>query len=462
MVDKFRVMISVIGMIALASCGGGPGAEVSGVTCYPKTARNWIASVADQTPTTNDPGGPYRIYLDGSGSMAGYIRGATGSERPLSDLVGMLPDLATIDRDDVGIMRFDEEFIDLTPTEASATMGVASGYGNRDSHIDQVLDRIARDDPQSLSVVLSDLWLVNGNVVTTGPVALSPKLNQIIASGRSIAIYGFEVPYSGRVSDLPSGRRDQQASRRHLFLLVAGPVARLQAFRGAMETASSPSIAGYMSSGAAQYTLFTTDPLQSALGGTQGFAPQRGTPLASGQFLPARTGVRIPQFTLDKSSALLADGAIAGARWEGVADTAMRRGAVWQGPASGSTMVYREVGDSCAANGGDWAEDGTFRGGWSSDGGYAIDPAELATLNSGRYLLVGSLRRNDLTVPNAASQWMRDWSFSANTEAEAITRPVMPTLNLDQFARLLEIELQRAIRARPVSMGGFAVAVEVK
>lgn len=448
-----------IGALALIGCTK---TEEAGAICYPEVSRGWIAAAAEPPSTTSDPGGAYRIYLDGSGSMAGYIRGATGEERPLGDLIGMLPDLPTIDRSDVGIIRFDEEFTDLTPSEATASMGTAAGYGNRDSYIDQVLERIAKDNAQSLSVLVSDLWLVNGNVLTSGPVALSPKFSRIIASGRSIAIYGFEVPYAGRVSDLPSGNRAVNATRRHLFVLVAGPVARLQAFHGAMETASSPSIAAYMANGNVRYTLFTTDPSQTKLGGTQSFTPQRGTPLTKKSFLPARTGVRIPQYSLDKRQALRADGVVPGVRWQGVTAATMRPGAVWQGPASGATTVYREIGNDCAANGGDWADDGSLGAGWLPDGGFLLDPTELATLNSGRYLLVGALRRTDLTVPNPASQWMRDWSFSAASEEEAITRPVMPTLNLAELARLLEIEVQRSIRAKPVVAGGFAVVVEIE
>lgn len=456
-------MISKVGAlssVALALMLWGCGTEDVGLACYPEPARKWMTTAPEPPSLSVDPGGAYTVYLDGSGSMGGYIRGATANERPLADLIGMLPGMRSIDRSAASIVRFDEEFTELSREEANA-MESAAAYGSKDSHIDQVLARIAGADDQSLSVVVSDLWLVNSGVNTSIGVALSEQFADIFASGRSVAIYGFEVPYSGRISDLPSGSRTVTATQRQLFLLVAGPVERLDAFHQAMQSASSTSIGRYMTSGAAKYSLFTTEPVRNP-GGTQSFTLAPRSALTAQQFLTVRNAVRVPQYRLDKSAALTGAASMPGASWAGVPRAAVRTGATMDGTMRGETKIYREVGDGCAANAADWTDDGSLRGGWQADGGFTLEPAELATLTTGRYLLVGSQTWADVSPDNPATQWLRDWSFDATTEAEAISRPVMPTLDLAVFARLLEIELQRAVRARPVKLGGFAVAVEVE
>ncbi|WP_380784839.1 hypothetical protein [Sphingomonas sp. R86521] len=406
--------------------------------------------------------------------MAGFIRGSTADEKPLADLVGFLPNLDSIDRSKVRIVRFDRKMTDLDPASVRR-MQTEAGYlcpaGNRncdaqESHIDQALRNVADGDAKSLSIVVSDLWLANSEVLTTDGVALSKPLADIFASGRSVAVYGFESPYDGRVSDLPSGDTAVKAQRRYLFLVVAGPVDRLQAFHRVMQNAPSSSISNALRSGKAHYSLFTLDPVVSASDGTQAFELQSKSPLTKKAFLAVRTGVRVPQYQLDRGKALRAGGAgkVPGARWQGTPETSILPGAVWEGTSQGSTKLYRQSGDKCLPDGGDWREEGTFPGGWPTDGtaGFSLDPSELATLPPDRYLLVGTVRRTSLRSPNPATQWMRDWSFDASTEQAAVKRQTMPTLNLSETARLLEIALLKSAEAKPMNIGGFAVAVEIE
>lgn len=465
---------SLILLAQLAACGGG-GTVTDGVSCYPQAARPWITTANRQTNLATDPGGPYSIFIDGSASMVGYIRGGTAEERPLVDIIGMLPRLETVDRSNVQVTRFNRTLTRLAEADV-ARMQTEAGYlcpqGNagcdsQESHIDQALARAASGAPNTLSVIVSDLWLANSEVLTTDGVALSGPLSDIFSSGRSIAIYGLESPYQGRISDLPSGNRNVTASRRHLFVVAVGPLARVQAFHEAMKTAPSASIARDLSSGRAKYSLFTREPVLTASENSREFELDRESPFTRSQFLTVRTGVRVQaQFALDKGQALRATdpAAVPTARWRGVSDAAVLPGAVWQGPTEGKTTLYRQVGDRCAPDGADWRAEGELRGGWSNGGlsGFALPAGEMATLPAGRYLLVGSLRRTSLLSPNPGTQWMRDWSFGSVDEAEAIRRPVMPTLNLAETARLLEVALLRSAQANPAEIGGFAVAVEIE
>lgn len=451
-------------LLAVVGCARGGDATADGASCYPSDARRWIATAPE--PTGSDgTDGPYSVYVDGSASMAGYLRGATPDERPLADLIGMLPQLPGIGHGDAELVRFDRRVTVVKP-DALRRLQRPDGYGcasaancdSQESHVDQALARIAASDPRTLSVVVSDLWLTNSEVLTSGGVALSRPLDDILASGRGVAVYGFESPYAGRVYDLPSGSRDASASRRYLFVVAVGPAARLDAFHAAMVRAPSASIARDLSDGRAHYSLFTTEPVRKDAAGTQTFEPAATGPLTRSAFLPVRSGVRVPQFALDRSAALRGGGA--SARWRGVDPDEMRPGAVWEGPSRGSTAVYRSVGSSCAASGGDWRAEGQNADGWTGTG-YSLDPRSLATLPRGTYLLVGTLRRTGLESPNPATRWMREWSFDAPIEKVALSRPVVPTLNLSETARLMENALARAAERRPTDIGGFAVGLKI-
>ncbi|MFK3889756.1 hypothetical protein [Sphingomonas sp. NPDC079357] len=401
--------------------------------------------------------------------MVGYLRGATATQKPLADLVSMLPALPGVVATKTELIRFDRR-INVLAAPDMKRLQTEAGYlcpaadprcDAQESHLDQALARIAGADANGLSVIVSDLWLTNSEVQTTEGVALARPLNDIFASGRGVAVYGFESPYSGRVYDLPSGSTGVTATRRYLFVVAAGPPARLDAFRAAMARAPSASIQNDLASGRAHYALFTTEPVKATADGTQAFELPGGGALARGAFLPVRAGVRIPQFTLDRSAALRAGDAAPGARWQGVAPASIRRGAVWEGESAGSTGLFRMSGQACLADGGDWRADGQFTGGWQGKD-FTLRPGDLATLASGTYLLVGDVRRTSLQSPNSVTQWLRDWSFAPPGEDAAVRRPVMPTLNLAEVARLMENALAQAAESRPIRVGGFAAAVQIK
>jgi hypothetical protein len=453
--------------LLLAACGQNTAVDLTdGASCFPDAARPYLQAVETNATPSRDPGGPYSLYFDGSASMVGYVRGGTLDTRLLPDMVGMLPGLSAIDRTRMSVRRFDRQVRLLDPAGIRAMQGEA-GYlcpartpdcDAQESHLDDALDRIAAESSDTLSVVVSDLWLVNNEVLTSGALKLSAPLNRIFASGRGLAVFGFESPYRGRVNDLPSGRRDVSADRRHLFVVVAGPPARLRAFRTAMERAPSPAVGARFAAGSVQYSLFTIEPPLRAAAGTQAFTLEPKSRLRKSVFLTARQGVKLPQFALDREAE-----AGPGALWPGVDAVDIEPGAIWQGPVRGTARVFRLRDENCAAKGGDWEAEGTLKGGWSPRAGaaFTLDPQALAAFGEGRFLIVGELDRVSLQVPNPDTAWMRAWSFSAAEEGKAITRPVVPTLNLAETARLLELALLEAAEQKPVRLGGFAVAVKV-
>jgi hypothetical protein len=380
----------------------------------------------------------------------------------------MLPRLPGISSTSVELVRFDRRVSVVQPTDLKR-LQTPQGYfcpteratcDAQESHVDQALARAAEAKGDALSVIVSDLWLTNSEVLTTGGVALSRPLTDILASGRGVAVYGFESPYAGRVYDLPSGTTGPSAPRRYLFVMAIGSPARLDAFHAAMLRAPSATIARDVGSSTAHYSLFTTEPVKQAVAGTQAFAIANGGPLIKAAFLTVRQGVRIPQFKLDRAQALRIGNDSGSVAWAGVSATEMRPGAVWKGPTQGVTSVFRMTGSKCLPHAGDWRSEGRNDDGWHGDA-YSLNPSALATLPRGSYLLVGNLRRTGLESPNQATQWMRDWSFDASGERAALKRSTVPTLNLAETARLMENALAQAAEKRPTDIGGFAAAVQI-
>jgi hypothetical protein len=382
----------------------------------------------------------------------------------------MLPELQQVDRGQLKTWRFDRQLTELD-LASRQRMQTEAGYlcpasepncDAQESHIDSVFERVAGEPANALSVIVTDLWLVNNEVLTSSGVAFAKPFGKIFASGRSIAIYGFESPYAGRVSDLPSGRHDVTAAGRQLFVVVAGSAERLQVFHRAMQQAPSSRIANALNNGTARYALFTLQPMLSGSAG-QGLIAAGVSALKKFQFLTPRKGVVVSQFTLDRASALRSAKADPGAQWPGVSADNITAGAVWRGPLRGETRIWRKVDDACAPKSADWQPEGKLTGGWNADGSgnYRLDPAALSALGSGTFMLVGEVTRVSLTIPNPDTQWLRDWSFNASQEEEAVTRKVVPTLNLSETTRLLELALLDAAEHEPARLGGFAAAVKI-
>ncbi|KPF73478.1 hypothetical protein IP88_09120 [alpha proteobacterium AAP81b] len=445
---------------ALISCT--PKAD-GGAACVPEAARRWIVVNAADSLSAAEDRGALHVYVDGSASMVGFVRGGTRGERPFADLIGMLPQLPGIDHSAVTATRFDRRLTPLSPAELIA-MEEADAYlcpagepdcDHQESHIDAALADAARQRPGTLSVILTDLWIDNTTLNTSDAVALAAPLDAIFARGDGIAIYGYESPFDGRVSGLPSGRGDVRPARHHFYMIAIAPPARLEALRRAMALAPSASVRGK-----AKYALFTRAPAINLKPDDRPLAMPGGGPLAGGIFL-THDNVRVQQFDLDRSAGLrAATTGGAPAQWRGPAADAVAEGAVWTGPVRGGTRVFRQADDNCAPA--SWRPLGENADGWQGSA-FALDPGQAARrLTPGIYMLVGEVRRTALDSPNPASKWLRDWSFNAASEAEALTRPVMPTLNLDETARLLEAALIRAAEADPVVTGGFAVALRVK
>ena len=453
----------------LAGCEGRP------APCLPPEAQ---ALVASPPAAAGADVGPVDVYVDGSGSMAGFIRGATPGDRPLQDLVARLPWIAgglqrpaafTLFGRDLHPLPAGREDLLASDAPYACRTGGALACDNQETRLDKVLAAIKAQPAGHLAVVVTDLWLT-GQDLSAGPAALSGPLSDMLASGRAIGVAGVRAPYAGPVYDIPNAPPFGGATSHPLFVLLVGPVERVAAFHERLGRLGG----GFSAPDGARgggWSLFTLHPLAPRAAGARPLTVTPGAALAEAPVLPPRAGLDVQQLVLRRGAALrsLARGGDAGeADYTAHPAAEARPGAVWSGALAPVVRLWRARSPAAVCHAGAWTDVGRLPTGWSMQGAaprFRLRPAEAAAHlpPGGVYLLAAGLERPRLETPNPADRWMRDWSFDASSAPAVLARrpAFFPTLNLGETADLLEEALDQASSRAPASAGGFAAVVRV-
>lgn len=455
---------------ALAGCEGRP------APCLPPEAAALVSPPA--TPSSADVG-PVDAYVDGSGSMAGFIRGATPGDRPLQDLVARLPWIAGGLQRPASFTLFGRDLHPL-PAGREASLASDAPYAcrpaetspcdNQETRLDKVLAAIKDRPADHLAVLVTDLWLT-GQDLSAGPSALSGPLSDMLAAGRAIGVVGLKAPYSGPVYDIPNAPPFAGARSHPLFVLLVGPVERVTAFHERLGRLGG-GFGGQQGPRGGGWSLFTLHPLAPQPAGTRPLQVTPGTALAEAPILPPRAGLDVQQLRLSRSAALrsLARGGEAGEAVFTARPAAQARpGAVWTGALEPVVRLWRAKSPGAVCRAGAWTAVGRLPVGWTaadtSAPRFVLRPSDAAAHlpPGGVYLLAASLERPRLQTPNPADRWMRDWSFDASSAPAVLaSRPAFfPTLNLGETADLLEEALDQASSRAPASAGGFAAVVRI-
>lgn len=456
----------------LAACSDKP------APCLPAEAAVWTPQ--DRSATVKAATGPVDVYVDGSGSMAGFIRGATAADRPLQDLVARLPWIAgsaAEGRAGTSYALFGRTIhpvaagreTSLATDAPYACTGAAKGAcDNQESRLDTVLQKIKAQPADRLAVVVTDLWL-SGADLPGGPTALGAPLSEMLQAGRSLGVLGIKAPYKGLIYDVPNAPPYAGASGHPLFVLLIGPVDRVAAFHDRLTRAGE----GAAVKQGANWSLFTLSPGLQPSADARPLKVAPGRALSERPALPPRPDLSVQQLRLSRTVAIRA--AARGERGSGEAvftaapDTSMRPGAVWRGALTPVTFIWRLKSPGAICHAKAWTPVGAYTGGWTQGpqgARFTLKPEEAASqLPAGKtYLLVGGLKRNGLESPNAANRWMRGWSMNASTAPAVLaSKPAFfPTLNLADTADLLEQSLDQAASARAGEVAGFAAVVKAE
>lgn len=482
--------IALLGLgLALSGCPDREGRETKASSprvqavpapfnCFPEASRRWIsAEVVATGGQDRSSRSQATIFVDGSGSMAGFLRGGRAGERPFESLLSDAPGSIGHTRGRINYQRFGAELHPVEGADIDALVRAATyacdDCDNQESRLDLVFEAVSDLPADHLALILTDLWMTTADLA--GSASLNAPIEAMLASGRAISIYGFDAPYQGQVYDLPSGRTGVSASRRPLYLIAIGTPDRLEALHQSLGDSSSPYIHEAFASGGVRRALFSIAPEAATAADARPF-DLRGVTAIQNQIVleagPRTRGLSMQQLRLSQSDARRRPTAPGGQptapSWTGPTSDDLVEGAVWQGPLEGRTRIWQLTREGSTCRSDDWEELRSSTSGWLGAGGqfsrtYELDARAMASqLNPGVYLVVGEVLRTDLDRPNPSTDWMREWSFSPANEADVLAAgpTLFPTLNLGETARLLENALRRADdEATPVS--GFAVIIEV-
>lgn len=474
-----RAWLSFAMAAAVVSCTGPAKPEGSGLDCFPKEAARWLASEGERSEFEGreDRNGPVTVYIDASGSMAGYVKGATEAERPLHDLVASLPDLFPAGSSPVTYKSFGSRIRpvgvgkqrELLEPGFFSCRGRSADCDNKETRLDIVM-REVEGQRDSLAVIVTDMWFADPSSVTSGLVPLAAPLENILADGRAISVFGIPAPFHGTIYDLPGGASAPFSGKRPLMLLAIGHNERVRQFAQQLARSPSASIARGMTDGSIQQAIFTLDPSSEVARSPQPLSGGDDPRVRPAIVLEAIEGLRIQQFRIERSGALREPKQPTTApEWRGPDEKAFLEKSVWEGPLASRSLVWQRRGERCAAA--DWPDPVKFQGGWESgqaDGRkrYRLDPSSFVAefRQPGIYLVTGEVARTSLNQPNSATRWLRDWSFGPLDRTGQSTERGVPfhrTLNLAEFGRLLENALADAAERNPGPITGFTFVVEV-
>jgi hypothetical protein len=477
MVVRHRTIVFGSALFVVAGCSQ-PATIVSGRDCFPTEAARWMATsrVDDAFAGRTATKGPVTVYVDASGSMVGYVNGATEVERPFQDLISTLPDLYAGTGSPVAFKTFGTRIVDigadqrdsLLKADLYACRGVeVAKCDNRETRLDLVLRDIdAQKD--GLALVLTDMWFADPTSQTSGLVPLSGPLEKILSSGRAVGVYGISTPFSGTIYDLPGGGQTSFTGRRPLVLLAIGSNARVKEFQTNFKRSPSQSISLELANGDIHQSIFTLDPSLQDGRPDEPLSSSRDPRVRLRTVLEAVRGVRIQQFEIRRSEAIdpRAKGG-ADPSWTGPDDKDFIDNAVWRGPLRTRVRIWESRGGTCGKV--NWIGPTGGEAGWSSGGSgqrtYTLDPLVLTKdlPRSGTYMITGEVARVSLDEQNASTAWMRDWSF-APLQQSGLTADggFYRTLNLAEFSRLMENALAKAAESNPGPITGFTYVVRIK
>jgi hypothetical protein len=465
----------------LGGCDTAPGDAADPRACFPELARPWIhvAAASQAKPDENTKAGTATVYVDRSGSMAGYIAGATAAERPFQDLIGTLPATLSALQLSAGYRAFGTRISPVLKQEEQGALARAAYYScgsgpdcdNKESRLDGVFTEISRKN-DGLALVVSDLWFTNSDVQTSGLAALAEPLAQILASGRAVAVYGIAAPFNGRIFDLPFGGGAQPFRGQHpLYLIAVGSDAQIAGFQDAWKRSPSPYLAQELAAGRIKRTVFTLNPAKQNEGTAAPLTGGTDPRITAAPVLESRENLLIQEFSLAAKDAFRPAPGTTPPQWVGPREASFTPDSAWQGQFTTRTRAWERRSKTCTDA--DWLETSRLDQLWEPAAGtgprtFTLNPERLATALSreGTYLITAEVERTEVASRSPAAEWMRKWSFSP-----ADTNPVragmsgemlFPTLHVSEFARLLENALATASKRKPTPIVGFSFVVEVQ
>ncbi len=214
----------------------------AGAACLPKGLDPLPPPAAEAVapPVARAPAAS--VFLDVSGSMAGYVARPpagkhppdAGEPRAFHDVVLSLPQLAASVADTLHLFAFGKTIRPLATSDL-ARASDPHFYADQDSRIQDALGRMDALPPNEVGVLITDLFL-SGDEVFAGAASLRAPLASMLDGGRSIALVGIRSGFAGTVYDIPGAKPYAGATERPFYLIATGPMPAVAALLRRLRT----------------------------------------------------------------------------------------------------------------------------------------------------------------------------------------------------------------------------------
>lgn len=459
-----RMSLVACAVLALQACGSEPSGddgqvETAAATCLPANS-SLANSPAEQVKRASK----LALYIDQSQSMSGFNQGASRSVRAIGDLLTLIVDRAS-DYDEARFHVFGKSISEIPATEVASYGGTVPyncrNCDNQESRLDAVLNAALASGDDTVSLILTDLWLDNASLTSSPEIALGQPLRKALQNGISVGVIGVMAPFNGAVYDVPGVGTYRGAKELPLYVLAIGPEEDIANFQITLRQSGGPAFAA----GRMHYSLFSKEPNNPNIPGR---LKAIGAGATNSLFNESPTLRQIDQYTLDIDVAKAQNGRLG--KTVDLNGT-LRDGLVWRGELAEYTNAWRlnTDADLGACGSSTWTKLDGIKGLWElrPDG-------ESATFSFGEgiqrqlrpgntYYLETHVGSTELAVPNAANDWMRKWSLDETNAPQLVDEgaTTFKTLNLGDLTTILENELRRAAApSRKAASFGFLLKVE--
>lgn len=454
---------------AVFCCVLGAASAAAQETCWPQDYSPKPSSAYSSAATSQaGPAGNIHVYLDGSGSMSGYVNQPKPGSDGLWILNAMIPSLPSLASAGGGKVYFyragdgraaDLGQVDKPLTDQQLKETVRpSWYVGKDAPLDVPLAQAVTRPPQDVTIVVTDLFLSDAEMAGESFYALRRPMATALRENRSIGILGIRHNFNGTIYDIPGAvSQYRDASVRPLMLLMVGPAARILALKERFDTEflrERPE--------QSRFILFTPATAlgfrglehwgDRYLGPTQVLSPTRA-------FEPSLANTKIPQVEFSKKAEAVGGQIALGDLWQ--------KHGLYPGGLRVETRLWR------LANRSGKCED---RWELTEIQSPALTASMDATLNVkfeilpeesredadvGRHLVVSQFTLSGLQL-GPTGRWLTEWGFNQQ-EADSLVakKPkFFPALNLSRIGNALRDVLAEAARDTPVAE--IAIGINLK
>lgn len=253
----------------------------------------------------SQPSGPSKVvyYMDGSGSMKGYFKKRVegdNSRYAFETIVRLLPAAG----DMVSPRRSFYLFGSRQPWRCTPQEFIRKNYkDNQTSRIDMVLDRTRRAGPNTLSVIVTDLFLstVDVGLVRDGePGLVTRPLAGILEDGLAVGVLAVESGFEGKLYDFMGapGSGVEYKGRHPFYILLVGRPDKIVEFRDRLERLIGANVPPR------HFVLFSRQQSPGKPDKVLKLIQEQGVSPWSGMFAPFTRGLPRLQYKLDPGSDL--------------------------------------------------------------------------------------------------------------------------------------------------------------